>query len=336
MLIVMKKDTEKKKIQAVIKAIRKKGYVARPIPGGDRVSIAILYNKGFVDSGHFLGLDGVKEVIPVTKPYKLVSYELKNKKTIIKVGKAVFGNNSMPVIAGPCAVESEKQIMSIAQEVKKAGAKLLRGGAFKPRTSPYSFQGLGKKGLKLLLKAKKETGLGIVTEVMDTKDFDLVEEYADIIQIGTRNMQNFSLLKRAGKALKPIMLKRGMSATLSEWLMSAEYILKAGNDNVILCERGVRTFVNHSRNTLDLSIVPAAKKETHLPIIVDPSHAAGIRDQVLVLACACAAINADGMMIEVHNKPEQAVSDGAQSLYPSQFSKLMGKINSINSIVVKK
>ena len=269
----------------------------------------------------------------MTKPYKLVSREFRQEDTQVRIGDAVFGNGTMPVIAGPCAVETQEQILSIARSVKKAGALLLRGGAFKPRTSPYDFQGLGKQGLEYLAMAREETGLPIVTEVMDVESFDLVEDYADVVQIGTRNMQNFSLLKRAGKSRKPILLKRGMSAMLHEWLMAAEYILAQGNPNVILCERGVRTFVRHSRNTLDLSVVPAIKKESHLPIIVDPSHASGVRDQVVFLAYAAAAVGADGAMIEVHNNPEKALSDGAQSLYPDQFTRVMTKMNAIHSII---
>ncbi len=332
MLIVMKKGATDKDVQGIVTAAEKRGYTARPIPGGDRVSIGILYNKGSVDAAHFLGLGGVKEVIPVTKPYKLVSRELKNENTVVRVGDALFGDGSMPVIAGPCAIESEDQALTIATAVKKAGALLFRGGAFKPRTSPYSFQGLGKAGLEILAKVRKETGLAVVTEVMDVDNFSLVEEYADAAQIGTRNMQNFSLLKRAGKSNRPIILKRGMSATLQEWLMAAEYIMEEGNSNVILCERGIRTFVQHSRNTLDLSVVPAAKKESHLPIIVDPSHASGVRDQVMPLACASAALGSDGLMIEVHHMPHEALSDGAQSLYPEQFSRLMEKIKAIHRI----
>jgi len=336
MLVVMEKGTTEKKIQGVINTIEKRGYTARPIPGGDRISIGILHNRGSVNADHFLGLAGVKEVIPVTKPYKLVSREFKQEKTHIKVGDAVFGNGSLPVIAGPCAVESENQVLSIAESVKDAGAKLFRGGAFKPRTSPYSFQGLGKQGLKFLAKVRKETGLPIVTEVMDVENFDLVEEYADVVQIGTRNMQNFSLLRRAGNSDRPVILKRGMSAMLQEWLMAAEYIMEEGNGKIILCERGVRTFVRHSRNTLDLSVVSAVKKESHLPVIIDPSHAAGVRDQVISLAYASAALGADGVMIEVHNNPEEAMSDGAQSLYPAQFIEAMEKMNAIHAIVGKK
>ncbi|MBF0228523.1 MAG: 3-deoxy-7-phosphoheptulonate synthase [Desulfamplus sp.] len=332
MLIVMKKGATEESIQNVVKAAEKRGYTARPIPGGDRVSIGILYNKGSVDAGRFMGLEGVKEVIPVTKPYKLVSREFKNENSVIKVGNVCFGNGSMPIIAGPCAVESQEQAIAIGKAVKKAGAAMFRGGAFKPRTSPYDFQGLGKKGLEILANVREETGLPFATEVMDIESFDLVEEYADVVQIGTRNMQNFSLLKRAGRSKKPIILKRGMSAMLQEWLMAAEYIMEEGNSQVILCERGIRTFVRHSRNTLDLSAVTEVKKESHLPVIVDPSHAAGVRDQVIPLACASVAVGSDGLMVEVHHKPEEAMSDGAQSLYPEQFEKLMQMVNKIHSI----
>ena len=331
----MKKGATDGSVQGVVNAAEKRGYTARPIPGGDRVSIGILHNKGSVDSGHFLGLEGVKEVIPVTKPYKLVSREVKSQDSIIRVGNMAFGDGSMPVIAGPCAVESLEQCLIIGRAVKKAGAAMFRGGAFKPRTSPYSFQGLGKKGLEIMAKVRDETDLPFATEVMDVENFDLVEEYADVVQIGTRNMQNFSLLKRAGKSSRPVILKRGMSATLQEWLMAAEYIIDKGNEQIILCERGVRTFVRHSRNTLDLSVVPAAKKETHLPIIVDPSHAAGVRDQVIPLARASAAVGCDGMMIEVHHIPDEAASDGAQSLYPDQFEHLMKKINRIHATAME-
>ena len=272
---------------------------------------------------------------PMTNPYKLVSREFKQENTQVTIGDAVFGNGSLPVIAGPCAVESQSQVLSIARSVKDAGAKIFRGGAFKPRTSPYSFQGLGKQGLIFLATVREETGLPVVTEVMDVENFDLVEKYADLVQIGSRNMQNFSLLRRAGKSDRPVILKRGMSATLQEWLMAAEYIMEQGNSNIILCERGIRTFVRHSRNTLDLSVVPAVKKESHLPIIIDPSHAAGVRDQVISLAYASAALDADGVMIEVHNNPKEAMSDGAQSLYPEQFIDVMKKMNAIHTIVGK-
>lgn len=332
MLIVMNKNSATEEIDNVIAAIEERGYTARPIPGGDRVSIGVLYNKGHVDPSLFGSLPGVREVIPVTKPYKLVSREIKPEDTIIKIGDVSIGNGFLTVMAGPCAVESEEQAITIGRHVKKAGAQFFRGGAFKPRTSPYSFQGLGEEGLKIMAKVRAETGLKIVTEVLDADKFDLVEEYADIVQIGTRNMQNFSLLRRAGKAKKPILLKRGMSATVDEWLMAAEYIMEGGNSDVILCERGVRTFVRHSRNTLDLSAVPVVKKESHLPIIVDPSHAAGFRDQVAPLARAAVAADANGLIVEVHHQPEKAVSDGSQSLYPEQFEVLCEQIRAIFNI----
>jgi len=332
MLVVMDKKATKEEIDIVVKAIEDYGWTARPIPGGERVSIGVLNNSGPVDASIFLGFRGVKDAIPITRPYKLVSREFKAEDTIIEIGDIRIGNRTLTIIAGPCAIESEEQAMAIAEYVKKAGAHIFRGGAFKPRTSPYSFQGLGEKGLEILAKVREKTGMPIVTEVMDDETFDLVDAYADIIQIGTRNMQNFSLLRRAGKVQKPILLKRGMAATIDEWLMAAEYILEAGNTQVILCERGVRTFVHHSRNTLDLSAVPVVRKESHLPIIVDPSHAAGRRDQVLPLSRAAVAADAHGLMVEVHHMPDKALSDGAQSLYPHQFEQLCTQVRSIFQI----
>jgi 3-deoxy-7-phosphoheptulonate synthase len=329
MLIVMNQNATPQEIQAVVATIEANGYTARPIPGGERVSIGILNNKGPIDADAFLGLPGVKDAVPITRPYKLVSRESQMEDTIIHVGDVVIGNGHMTMIAGPCAVESETQAMTIAKLVKQAGAEIFRGGAFKPRTSPYAFQGLGLEGLKILARVREATGLPVVTEVMNDDTFDLVEEYADIIQIGTRNMQNFSLLRRAGKARKPVMLKRGMAATIDEWLMAAEYILEGGNSAVILCERGVRTFVNHSRNTLDISAVPVVRKESHLPIIIDPSHAGGRRDQVIPLSRAGVAVGAHGLMVEVHHTPEKALSDGAQSLYPHQFETLCRQVRTI-------
>lgn len=329
MLIVMEKDATPDKIQSIVTAIETKGCVARPIPGGDRISIGILHNKGSLEPSFFLGLPGVKEAIPVSKPYKLVSREVQTEDTLVHVGDVTIGNGHFTVIAGPCAVENEDQALTIAENVQHAGARIFRGGAFKPRTSPYSFQGLGEAGLKILAKVRARTGMPVVTEVMDEETFDLVEAYADIIQIGTRNMQNFSLLRRAGESSKPIFLKRGLAATINEWLMAAEYILERGNAQVILCERGVRTFVHHSRNTLDLSAVPVVRKESHLPIIIDPSHAAGRRDQVIPLSRAAAAVGAQGLMVEVHHAPESALSDGAQSLYPEQFAELCRQVNLI-------
>jgi 3-deoxy-7-phosphoheptulonate synthase len=329
MLVVMDKKATKKEIDFVVTTIEERGYTARPIPGGERVSIGILNNKGHVDASPFLGLPGVKDAIHVTRPYKLVSREFKHEDTVIKVGDISVGNGNLVIIAGPCAVESKSQALTIAEHVKKSGAQLFRGGAFKPRTSPYSFQGLGKEGLQILAKVREKTGMPVVTEVMDLENFDLVEKYADVIQIGARNMQNFSLLRRAGHASKPVLLKRGMAATIDEWLMAAEYILEGGNSQVILCERGVRTFVHHSRNTLDLSAVSVVLKESHLPIIVDPSHAAGRRDQVVPLSRAAVAVGAQGLMVEVHHAPEKALSDGAQSLYPRQFESLCRQVQFI-------
>ena len=333
MLIVMDKKATPDQIERVVETIEAQGYTARPIPGGDRVSIGILNNPGPVDSGLFIDMPGVKETIPVTKPYKLVSREIKPADTVIQVGQVSIGHRDLVVMAGPCAVESEIQALTIAEKVKKAGGHIFRGGAYKPRTSPYTFQGLGLAGLKILAKVRETFDMPVITEVMDNETFGLVEEYADIVQIGTRNMQNFSLLKRAGQSQRPIMLKRGMSATLEEWLMAAEYILEAGNANLILCERGVRTFVRHSRNTLDLSVVPVIGKESHLPVIIDPSHAAGKRDQVIPLSRAAVAVGAQGLMVEVHHEPQKAMSDGAQSLYPEQFEQLMKETRALRAIL---
>ena len=329
MLVVMDQNATPAEIDAVVTTVEEKGYTARPIPGGERMSIGILNNKGPVEASHFLGLPGVKDAIPVTRPYKLVSREFKPEDTIVQVGGVSIGGDQLTIAAGPCAVESESQALTIAEHVKRSGAQLFRGGAFKPRTSPYSFQGLGKEGLMILTRGREQTGMPVVTEVMDLETFDLVEEYADVIQIGTRNMQNFSLLRRAGHAQKPILLKRGMAATIDEWLMAAEYILEGGNPQVILCERGVRTFVHHSRNTLDLSAIPVVRKESHLPVIIDPSHAAGRRDQVIPLSRAAVAVDAHGLMVEVHHAPEKALSDGAQSLYPDQFDVLCRQVRLI-------
>ncbi len=333
MLIVMDKKATAEEVQRVVDIIESKGYTARPIPGGDRVSIGILNNEGPVDPALFIGMPGVKDAIPVTRPYKLVSREIKPSDTLIEVGKVTIGNGHLTLIGGPCAIESEAQAMTIAERVKEAGGHIFRGGAYKPRTSPYTFQGMGLAGLKILAKVRDTFDMPVVTEVMDTETFDQVEAYADIVQIGTRNMQNFSLLKRAGKCRRPIMLKRGMSATLDEWLMAAEYIMAGGNPNVILCERGVRTFVRHSRNTLDLSVVPVVQKESHLPIIIDPSHAAGKRDQVIPLSRASVAVGAHGLMVEVHHEPQNALSDGAQSLYPEQFTRLCRDVRRVHDIL---
>jgi len=326
MLIVMHKGAGEEEVAKVVQAIEARGLGARPIPGGERVAIGILHNRGPVDPNWVLGLPGVKEAIPVTRPYKLVSREFHPEDTVIPVGDVRIGNGGLVLIAGPCAIESEEQALTIARHVKEAGAQLFRGGAFKPRTSPYSFQGLGEEALRILEKVRRERGMPVVTEALDHTVYDLVEEAADIVQIGARNMQNFTLLRRAGQSRKPVLLKRGMSATLDEWLMAAEYILEGGNPHVILCERGIRTFAHHSRNTLDLSAVPVVRKESHLPIIVDPSHACGRRNQVIPLSRAAVAVGANGLMVEVHHKPDEALSDGAQSLYPEQFERLCREI----------
>src|SRR5580700_3800921 len=294
------------------------GLKAHPIPGALRTAIGITGNKGMLDLGVLESLPGVIECIPVSKPYKLVSRDAKAEDT---------------VVTGPCAVETEEQCFTIAERVAPTGVKLFRGGAYKPRTSPYSFQGHGEEGLKILANVRKKFGFGIITEAVDNESLDLVEEYADVIQIGARNMQNFSLLKRAGRAKKPVLLKRGMSATLDEFLMAAEYILSEGNYNVMLCERGVRTFADHTRNTLDLSVVPAVQRLSHLPIFVDPSHGTGKRNKVTPLSRAAVAVGADGLMVEVHHKPDEALSDGPQSLFPDQFDELMVQVRQIAAVV---
>ncbi|MFA4902459.1 MAG: 3-deoxy-7-phosphoheptulonate synthase [Desulfobaccales bacterium] len=329
MLIVMDKDATEPQIKAVVAKIDSMGYEAQPMPGGERVAIAILRNPGPVDSALFVDMPGVIQAIPVSRPYKLVSREMKREDTIIHFPGLELGRRHFVIIAGPCAIESETQALTIAEHVKAAGARIFRGGAYKPRTSPYSYQGLGKAGLKILKKVKEETGLLTVTEAIDHDSLRLVAEYVDIIQIGARNMQNFSLLRCAGRTRKPVVLKRGMYATLDEWFMAAEYIMSEGNSQVILCERGVRAVGEHARNLLDLSIIPAARRESHLPIIVDPSHAAGRRDLVGPLARAAVAAGCDGLMIEVHHEPEKAMSDGAQSLYPNQFQALMEEIKGL-------
>jgi 3-deoxy-7-phosphoheptulonate synthase len=298
------------------------GFRPHVMPGAQRTAVGITGNPGPVDPAEFEDFPGVAEAIPVSKPYKLVSREVKPDNTVVSVAGVPVGGAELALCGGPCSVESREQILGAARAVKAAGAQLLRGGAYKPRTSPYAFQGLAEEGLKLLAEAREETGLGIVTEAIDVETFDLVEKYADCIQIGARNMQNFSLLRRAGRARLPILLKRGMSSTLEELLMAAEYVLSEGNYQVILCERGVRTFTDHTRNTLDLSVVPAVQKLSHLPIIVDPSHGTGKRDKVLPMALASIAAGASGLIVEVHPNPDKALSDGYQSLYPEQFSEL--------------
>jgi 3-deoxy-7-phosphoheptulonate synthase len=333
MLIVMEQGVSEEDIARVTAKIEALGYRAHPIPGALRTAIGVTGNSGPLDPAEFEILPGVKTAIPVTQPHKLVSREVKHEDSQITVSGRTLGGGRFAVIAGPCAVESLDQTLRIAHAVKAAGAHFLRGGAFKPRTSPYSFQGIGEEGLKILARARSETGLPVVTEALDTESLDLVSEYADVVQIGARNMQNFPLLKRAGRCRRPVLLKRGMSATLDELLMSAEYIASEGNYQIFLCERGVRTFSTHTRNTLDLSAVPAVKSASHLPIIVDPSHGTGKRDKVAPLARAAVAVGADGLMIEVHDDPDHALSDGPQALLPDQFERLMKDVHAIAGVV---
>ena len=333
MLIVMKPEATEAQVDAVLETIRELGFKPHPMPGATRTAIGITGNQGAIDPAHFENLPGVADAIRVSKPYKLVGRDLKHDDTIVRVGEVDIGGAHPAIIAGPCAVESLQQTMEIAEIVASTGVKLFRGGAFKPRTSPYAFQGLGEDGLKILAEARDRFGLSIVTEVLDTDTADLVEEYADVLQVGARNMQNFSLLRRVGQARKPVMLKRGMAATLDELLLAAEYIMAEGNYNVILCERGVRTFADHTRNTLDLSIVPAVQNRSHLPIIVDPSHGTGKRHKVIPLARASIAAGADGIMVEVHNHPEKALSDGPQALLPEMFKQLVEEVHAIHRVI---
>src|SRR4051812_22050933 len=333
MLILMKADASKDDVAAVETKIRELGFQPNNIPGATRLAIGVTGNQGPVDAGIFTVMSGVADAVAVSKPWKLVSREVKPDDTFVKIGTAQIGGGKFGVIAGPCAVESREQVDAAATAVKAAGAHFLRGGAFKPRTSPYGFQGLKEEGLKILAEARAKTGLPIVTEVMDTRDVDLVARYADVLQIGARNMQNFALLEAVGAQPKAVMLKRGLSATISEFLMAAEYILKQGNYKVVLCERGIRTFETMTRNTLDLGSIPLIKRLTHLPIIVDPSHGTGDRASVPAMARAAVALGADGLMVEVHPEPEKALSDGAQSLTPAGFATLMDSVRAIASVV---
>jgi 3-deoxy-7-phosphoheptulonate synthase len=333
MLIVMDAAATAQDIRRVVETVQSLGLQAHPIPGTQRTAIGITGNRGAVEPGAFENLPGVAEVIPVSAPYKLVSREAKRENTVVSVGGVPIGGETLAVIAGPCAIESEAQAMETALGVRQAGAALYRGGAFKPRTSPYSFQGLGKEGLEILARVKRETGLPIVTEVLDTETAELVAEHADCLQIGARNMQNFSLLRRLGRIRKPVLLKRGMSATIEELLLSAEYLLAEGNYDVILCERGVRTFAAHTRNTLDLSAIPYVQRISHLPILVDPSHGTGKREKVIPLSRAAVAVGADGLLVEVHPHPEQALSDGPQALLPDMFAELMRQVRQLAPVV---
>jgi 3-deoxy-7-phosphoheptulonate synthase len=335
-LVVMRQSATAEDVRGVVSAVEARGMKAHPIPGAQRTAIGITGNKGAVEAPVFESLPGVLEVIPVTHAYKLVSREVKAEDSVVSIGGVAVGGPGLVLIAGPCAVESPEQMLTVARRVKQAGAQLLRGGAFKPRTSPYSFQGLGEEGLRILAAAREETGLPVVTEALDVEGVDLVERYADAIQVGARNMQNFSLLRRCGKARKPVLLKRGIAATLEEFLMSAEYIVSEGNYAVVLCERGVRTFSDFSRNTLDLAIVPAVKSLSHLPILVDPSHGTGRRDKVAPLSRAAIAVGADGIVVEVHHDPTSALSDGPQSITPDMFDALVRDLRQIAPVIGRK
>ena len=337
MLVVMQSHATEEQVRAVCARIESLGYKALPVPGAGRTAICITGNQGAVDIGSLEAMPGVIECIPVSKPYKLVSRDVKEEDTVIRIptpsGEVAFGGGAIGLVGGPCAVETREQAFAVARGIKAAGARLFRGGAYKPRTSPYSFQGLGEPGLKILGEVRDEFGLGIITEAIDNESLELVEKYADVIQIGARNMQNFSLLKHAGRSQKPVLLKRGMSATLDEFLMAAEYVMSEGNYKVILCERGVRTFSDFTRNTLDLSVVPAVQRRSHLPIVVDPSHGTGKRHKVLPLSRAAVAVGADGLLVEVHHDPDRALSDGIQSILPTEFAQLISEAREIAAVL---
>lgn len=336
MLVVMKRDSSREAIERVCECIRDKGFTPHVMPGEVRLAIGVTGNKGFVEIENIQGLDGVLDVIHVTSPHKLVSREMHPEDSVVDVAGVKVGGSRVVVIAGPCAVESREQLLSVAAEVKRLGAHMLRGGAFKPRSSPYAFQGLKEEGLKYLAEARERTGLPIVTEVKDTDSLELVARYADLLQLGARNMQNFSLLEEVGKLRKPVLLKRGMSATIKELLLAAEYIMAQGNYSVILCERGIRTFEDSTRNTLDLNAVPMLKSFSHLPVVVDPSHGIGIWDKVAPMSRAAVAAGCDGLIVEVHEHPEKALSDGPQSLTPKNFGKLMESLRRVAEAVDRK
>jgi 3-deoxy-7-phosphoheptulonate synthase len=335
MLVVMKAQATAEQIRTVCEHIEQLGFRAHPFPGAQRTAIGITGNEGQVDRGNLESLSGVAEVIRVSKPYKLASRDAKEEDTIIRFAgtDAAIGGRELAIIAGPCSVESRDQALAIAEQVAGAGAQFFRGGAYKPRTSPYAFQGLGLEALRIMAEIRDRFGLRIITEALDSDTLELVAEWADVIQIGARNMQNFSLLKKAGRLRKPVLLKRGLSATLEEFLMAAEYVMSEGNYEVILCERGVRTFSDHARNTLDLSVIPAVQRVSHLPILVDPSHGTGRRDSVLPMARAAVACGADGIIVEVHHQPEKALSDGPQSIYPAQFAQMMDELEQIAPVI---
>jgi 3-deoxy-7-phosphoheptulonate synthase len=334
MLIVMKTDATEQEIDAVVSIVNELGFKAHTMPGATRTAIGITGNQGAVDVTRFENLPGVAEAIRVSKPYKLITLDLRPEKTIVRVGDAAIGGDELAIIAGPCAIESRAQAFAVAEAVRRSGARFFRGGAYKPRTSPYAFQGLGEEGLKILAEVREVYGLKIVTEALDEAGIDLVERYGDMIQIGARNMQNFSLLRRAGRSPLPILLKRGLAATLDEWLLAAEYVMSEGNYNVVLCERGIRTFAQHTRNTLDLAAIPAVRRISHLPVIIDPSHGTGKNYMVTPLARAGVAVGADGLIIEVHDQPERALSDGAQALTIAQYAQLVDEVKAIHEVIL--
>lgn len=333
MLIVMKADATDSDVRGVARVIEELGFKPHVMPGATRTAIGITGNQGAVDPSHFEVLPGVAEAIRVSKPYKLITRDLRPEKTIVRVGDATIGGEELAIIAGPCAVESRGQAFAVAEAVRRSGARFFRGGAFKPRTSPYAFQGLGEEGLKLLAEIRDTYGLKIVTEALDEAGVELVERYGDMIQIGARNMQNFTLLRRAGRSPLPVLLKRGLSATLDEWLLAAEYIMSEGNYQIVLCERGIRTFAQHTRNTLDLAAIPAVRRLSHLPVIVDPSHGTGKNYMVTPLARAGVAVGADGLIVEVHDQPDHALSDGAQALTLEQYEQLVSEVRSIYEVI---
>jgi len=333
MLIVMNAGATEAEIAGVVRMVESLGFRAHTMPGATRTAIGVTGNQGAVDLSHFENLPGVAEAIRVTKPYKLITLDLRPDRTIVDIGGAKIGDGSLAIIAGPCAIESRKQAFAVAQVVQHSGAKFFRGGAFKPRTSPYAFAGLGEEALKILADIRDEFGLKIVTEVLDEAGVDLIERYADMIQIGARNMQNFTLLRRAGRSKLPVLLKRGMAATLEEWLLAAEYVMAEGNYQIVLCERGVRTFAQHTRNTLDLAAVPAVRRISHLPVIVDAAHGTGRSYMVTPLARAGAAVGADGIMVEVHARPDEALSDGAQALTLDEFEQMAKEVRAIHQVI---
>lgn len=333
MLIVMKADATDAQVRAVERVIEDLGFKAHTMPGATRTAIGITGNQGAVDPTHFETMPGVADAIRVSKPYKLITLDLRPEKTVVRVGDAAIGDDEFSIIAGPCAIESRNQAFAVAEAVRRSGARFFRGGAFKPRTSPYAFQGLGEEGLKILADIREAYGLKIVTEALDEAGVDLVERYGDVIQIGARNMQNFSLLRRAGRSSMPVLLKRGLSATLDEWLLAAEYIMSEGNYQIILCERGIRTFAQHTRNTLDLAAIPAVRGISHLPVIVDPSHGTGKNFMVTPLARAGVAVGADGIIVEVHDQPDHALSDGAQALTLTQYEQMVSEVRAIREVI---